>query len=982
MQQKSRWFMFLALFALLFTLAACQITPDPNDGDNTDPGTTPTEPTDINALGNFADGGDAVYMLDINSTNALSLTFDKQMFSFASVMKALDADFSDVNALNITLQGSGTAVLIKLETADGSVAREIQVNANTAQQSFSWDLKDETALLDGLGKILIFAAPGRENEMGSVLISELVFTVAEATGRVVQSGFSDFVRPEPNVYTGQEGSFVLRNFYDGGDGFYTIDEIDGAFVVSYEKPTGANDWAFFSADLQGEFSDFARLVIEFTSTVDIDILFKIEGTAGSTETRVTGLGERQTFTFGLLALLPAQLDNTNKLVIFGAPGGPGSGDITLHSVRFERAEVIINQDWFGLDEGVYTTTENADGSVDVAYDKDDTQAWSVLKLDIPAAYQMLNVLTLTLSGTEGQNFIVKPNDDGSIEQNVTLDASGTITLTFENTGGFENIILFAMPNVGNEKGSFTIASALLDYVAADFDPTFTYDFNNNWTENDSGTYTITTNEDGSVRFAYAIAGFQFVRRNFAVEDVTGLNTMTVVIAGTPGRNVLLKPNDSGALERRVEFESSDPITVTFHADGFNSILMFAEGGATQAFGSFTILEATLSYTYESEIVGNDNYVVTETAEGIFEVDYTKGGNPWEFLNVAFDPAQTQGLNTLTVVLSGTVGESVLLKPNDLGSLEKAVTFTDANPVTEVFTFDSFSRLILFAQPGNGDAAGTFFIHSVTLTYVAPPAASFDATEVIDLNVNHISADEGVYTFTTVATGVQVNYAKGMGQEWSFMRMNLAEGEGSDLNTLVVHLTGGTEGKQVLLKPNDAGPLERWLTFDAQGEAQATIMNNGFTTLLIFAEGGTHSVSGSFIISVAEVRYTVDLLDETWVSLVPNAYMPSVTTAGIALSYAKNAGDDWAAVKIDLENTQGLNTLHVRIEGGVEGLKVLLKPNDLGPLEQMLTFNAQGIIDETLTFTTDITSMIFFVDPGVAPASGSVTFTTFRLSYNE
>jgi hypothetical protein len=137
MQQKSRWFMFLALFALLFTLAACQISPDPNDGDNTDPGTTPTEPTDINALGNFADGGDAVYMLDINSTNALSLTFDKQMFSFASVMKALDADFSDVNALNITLQGSGTAVLIKLETADGSVAREIQVNANTAQQSFS-----------------------------------------------------------------------------------------------------------------------------------------------------------------------------------------------------------------------------------------------------------------------------------------------------------------------------------------------------------------------------------------------------------------------------------------------------------------------------------------------------------------------------------------------------------------------------------------------------------------------------------------------------------------------------------------------------------------------------------------------------------------------------------------------------------------------------------------------------------------------------
>lgn len=977
MQQKLKWFTFISIITLIFTLAACRVTSDPDP----DPDPTPTEPSNINALGGFADGGDEVYTLDINSANALSLTFDKKAFSFASIVKDLDADFSDIQALNITLQGSGTAVLIKLESADGSVGREIQVNANTAQQSFSWDLSDETALLNGLGKILIFAAPGRENETGSVLISELLFTVAEATGQVVQSGFSDFVRPEPNVYTGQEGSFVLGNFYDGGDGFYTVEETNGVFEISYNKPTGSNDWAFFSADLLGNFSDFARLVIEYTSTDAIDLLFKIEGTAGSTETRVTGTGERETFIFDLLSFLPAQLDNTNKLVIFGAPGGPGSGDITLHSVRFERAEVSVNQGWFGLDDGVYTTTENADGSVTVDYDKDPTQGWSVLKLDIPEAYQMLNVLTLTLTGTAGQNFIVKPNDVAALEQNVTLDESGTIDLTFESPEGFFNIIFFAMPNVGDIEGTFTIVSAVLDYEPAEFDPTQVYHFNSSWIENDAGTYTITENEDGSVRFAYAIAGFQFVRRNFAVEEVSGLNTMTLVIAGTPGRNVLVKPNDSGALEKRVEFETADPITVTFHADGFNTLLIFAEGGADQAFGTFTILEATLSYTYEADVVSNDNYVVTEQ-EDFLEVAYDKAGNPWEFLNIAFDLAKSQGLNTLTVALSGVVGESVLLKPNDLGSLERTVDFTDDGIVTEVFTFDSFTRLILFAQPGNGDASGTFLIHSVTLTYVAPEPPAFDATEVINVNANHVSGDEGVYTFTTVADGVQVDYAKGAGQEWSFMRMNLEADAGADLNTMVVRLSGGTAGKQVLLKPNDAGNLERWLTFDAEGKAEATIMNDGFVSLFIFAEGGTANVSGSFIIEIAEVRYTVDLLAETWVALVPGTYTPAVTSAGVVVDYAKNAGDDWAAIKIDLTDTEGLNTLHIRIEDGVEGLKVLLKPNDDGALEQMLTFDAEGIIETTLSFTTTLTSMIFFIDPGVSPASGSVTFTAFRLSYTE
>lgn len=973
MKKIAKLFSLLVVLGLITGLVAC-------GGDDPDPDPDPDPVvTDINALGDFVEGGDGVYTLDINSQNALSLTFDKGEFSFANVNKALEGDFTNINSLGITLQGDGSAVLIKLESSDASIAKEVQVNANATQQSFDWDLSDEADLLADLAKIYVFAAPGKTGVSGSILISELMFTEDAASEGVIESGFTDFVTPDPNTYDGTGDVFNVVNFYDGGEGLYEVTEADGEYTATYNKTEGANVWAFVRADLVGEFSDFARLVFEFTATENVDVLFKMEGTAGNTEIRVTGTGQPQTLTFDLLAMLPAQLDNTDKVVVFGAPGVTGQGSITLHSVQFEKALVDINgMGWAGLDAGVYVPTDNGDGTVTVDYNKVDGNQWSVMVLDIPAEYQMLNVFHLSLTGSEGNNFIIKPNDDGALEQNVTLDATGMVDLEFSNPDGFTKIVLFAYPNVAPISGQFTITKAHLDYVPATFDPTVVVDFNSAWAENDPGTYDVTY-ADGVASILYVNSAYQFMNRSFDVDAVAGLNTMTLTLSGTAGKNVLIKPNDSAALETILEFEETGKeYTLTFIADGFSRVLMFADAG-DGGLGTFYIHEATLSYTYMPEEINDMNgYVLTEGTDGL-DVAFDKGGDGYAFLAVDFDPLLTDGLNTLTVTLIGTAGESVLLKPNDMGALETLVSFTDTEPVTTTITYDSFTKLIMFAMPGDGAATGTFTIVDIAVSYVAP---DFDGTQTLDVNQGWTSLDAGVYTYTDVENGVQVDYDKNETQGWSVGVLEFDAEAAAGFNAMFVHITGGTAGTPILLKPNDDGALETTITLDANGEGSALITNPmGFTKLVLFGEPGTPSVTGSFVLEVVELRYAIDLNQAAgWVSLVDGAYMLTDETAGTQVVYNKNAGDDWAAIKLDLTNTDGLNTLHLIITGGIEGDQVLLKPNDDGALENFLTFDANGEIDVIINFDVTITSMIVFVEPGVAPTSGTVVIETMTLTY--
>ncbi|MCF7932246.1 MAG: hypothetical protein K9K93_03670 [Acholeplasmataceae bacterium] len=830
--------LLLVLFlGLILTIAAC------TDDDDDDPIVIDS----VNVLGEFADGGDGVYTADINSANALAFSFAKSTFAWAAISKDVSADdFSDMKTLNISLTGSGVALLIKLESEDGTLSREVQINANQTVAEFAWDFEGDEAFLEVLGTVLIFAAPGQTEVTGNVLISELEFVKTAAEGNVITDGYSDFVVPDPNIYDGEADTFTVINFYDGGDAVYDITEDGGAYDVTYEKTSDAQHWSYFSADLQGAFSHFAQLVFVMTGEVDQTALLKVEGPQGNKELPVVFDGTEQTFVIDLLQLTESALDALNKIVLFGSQGNIGSGSFTLHSVTFKTARTDVNTGWTNVD-GLYTMTEQADGSVDVEYNKV-ANAWSNIVLAIPEAYQGYNKLEVVIQGTAGQNFIVKPNDNGALEQNITLEDSEPLTLNFSNDG-FTNIVLFAAPGVDDASGTFKIVSVFVDFEPATFDPTFTVDFNSDWQFNANYEFVY---EDGSTTVTYYQSGWDHMYRRFDVAEVAGLNTMTVTILGTAGKKVLVKPNDSGATETWMEFtEENLTQTLVFNFEGgFSSLFLFGEGGEAGAIGTFTILETTLSYTHH--IAGwqsINGYTVVEE-DGVASFDYDKGGNGWAFSRVDFDALEVAGLNTLTLSLTGVVGESVLIKPNDQGALEKTVTFVDENPVTVTVTADHFNTIIIFGQPGDGAAVSSFQIVEATLTYV--PIA-FDPDKVLDINVNHISGDPGIYVFTAGAEGFDVTYDKVAGQEWSFMRMNIDQEEAMGLNTLTLVLSG-TVGKSILIKPNDDGALEQTVTFESEEPVTITVTADQFLSVLMFADPNVAPATGAFTIVSAELSY--------------------------------------------------------------------------------------------------------------------------------
>jgi hypothetical protein len=831
--------LLLVLFlGLILTVSACA---DDDDDD-------PIVVDQINVLGEFADGGDGVYIADINSENALSFSFDKATFAWAAIIKDVsEDDFSDMKTLNIAIQGSGIAVLIKLESADGTISRQVQINANQTVGEFAWDFEGDEAFLEVLGKVLIFAAPGQEATTGTVLISELEFVKTAAEGNVITDGYSDFVVPDPNIYDGEGDTFDVINFYDGGDGVYDVEEVGGTYEVSYDKTTDAQHWSHIRADLQGPFSVFAQLVFVVSGELDQTALLKLEGTQGNKEVPVTFDGTEQTIVMNLLEMTESARDALNKVVIFGAPGNIGTGTFTVHSVQFRTALTDVNMGWTDGD-GAYTVTEQSDGSVDVEYDKAPGQEWNNMQLVIPEAYQGYNKLQVVIQGTDGQNFIIKPNDDAALEQDITLQHDQPYVLDFTNDG-FTNIFLFAMPNVSGVTGTFTIVSVTVDYEAPTFDPTLIIDFNNDWQFNANYEFVY---EGGVTEVAYAQSGWDHMYKQFDVAEVAGLNTMTVTITGMAGRKVLVKPNNAFATETWMEFtEGNLTQTLVFNLDGgFSSLYLFGEGGEAGAIGTFVIEEAVLSYTHQiSGWQSINGYTVTEL-DGVATFDYDKGGAPYAFSRVDFDALEVAGLNTLTMTLTGTVGESVLIKPNDNGALEQTVDFVDENPVTVTVTAESFSTIIIFGQPGDAAAVSSFQVTSATLTYVP---IDFDPDKVLDINMNHISGDPDVYTFTAATEGFDVAYDKIAGQEWSFMRMNVDQEEAMGLNTLTL-VVSGTVGKSILIKPNDDGALEQVVTFEDENPVTVTVTAAQFLSVLIFAEGGTAPATGTFTIISAEVSY--------------------------------------------------------------------------------------------------------------------------------
>ncbi|MDR4969160.1 MAG: hypothetical protein RG740_06040, partial [Acholeplasmataceae bacterium] len=465
-----------------------------------------------------------------------------------------------------------------------------------------------------------------------------------------------------NIYNGIDSEFAVGHWFDGGDVVYTITEADTEYHVEYSKLDGGLEYANMQALIEGDFSNFAKIEFEITGQNAKTVLLKVEGTQGVKEVPVTFDGTRQVIVFDLMTMTPTQLDALNKLVIFAAPGGIGAGEFTIHSVKFLTSDYDANGLWEEVDADTYDITFGE--TTTVAYTKVATQEWAHMRALFDAEdVAGLNTLTIVIKGEVGKEILIKPNDDGAIEQSITFIDTDPVTLTFK-AETFVSIILFAEPNVAPATGTFEIISVTLSYVIpeADFDPTLILDINNNWEENDPDTYDFTYEEDGSVTVDYDKTGWAFMKQTFNAQEVAGLNTMTIVFEGTVGKQIMVKPNDSNALEQWITFTEDPYVLTVFYENGFTNLLIFAEPD-TVAMDSFTIISATLSYSVDInsnwEENDPDTYDFTYEEDGTVTVDYDKTG--WAFMKQTFDAEAVAGMNTMTIVFEGTVGKQIMVK---------------------------------------------------------------------------------------------------------------------------------------------------------------------------------------------------------------------------------------------------------------------------------------------------------------------------------
>ncbi len=149
-------------------------------------------------------------------------------------------------------------------------------------------------------------------------------------------------------------------------------------------------------------------------------------------------------------------------------------------------------------------------------------------------------------------------------------------------------------------------------------------------------------------------------------------------------------------------------------------------------------------------------------------------------------------------------------------------------------------------------------------------------------------DPDTYDFSTVEEALVVDYTKGAGQEWAFMRRNFTTEEAGTYNTLIMTLDGEA-GKSVLVKPNDNGLLEETVTFGAE-PVTIKIHADAFTSVLIFAEPNTASVTGQFTISLAVLTTeTIQPEDPEW-----NGFNMTVTQTetNVTIEYADTPVEWW------------------------------------------------------------------------------------------
>ena len=1006
MKKLSKLFMLLVAVLGLVGLVACGV-----GGTNTpDPKPEPVLP--YNALGAFEDGGDEVYTVLTNTEEELAFSYEKasEALSWAYIYTYVDANakLENYKKLVLTAHGTGT-MLVKLECIDGTESKEVSINIQANATTYDWNLMNDAEYLKSVVRITIFAAPGKAEGVGEIHITNLSFeeTVAGQTGNfIINTGYND-IPTNVNEYNGKDENFDFNAKWSNvNDECYEIeqDEETKEVKVKYNKTAGM-EWSCMASNVKGNFAKFKYVVLVIKGTEGNSVLLKAEGQGVAKEVNHTFDGSVETLVLDISTYTAELKSAIAKIVLFGHPGGEGKGNFTIYQAYMsetspiEVEETIVNEydgvsetfdiskHWYDGGDGVYTVTKS-DAGVVVDYAK--TAEWQFVRAYVRNVSEAFNYVVVEVTGTAGNTIMLKAANGvektftltGDLDQCV-LDISG-----IENKGQLSEFIIFAQPG-SKASGQFVIENA---YYAVEVEgveaPTVNeyteyqeqFDINKYWADNNTGTYTV---EENIISWNKP-AGTEWTTFKTEIVGLTNeFKYLYLVVKGTEGQQILVKPNDNGAYEQWITLSAEEKGYYIAVPEELKVVHIFGAAGQANVEGEVEIVTATLVRSVKvAEDATSVNLMdaLFATADPVYTISdntiaYEKGAYSWAFAKATLVGA-TEGFTSIRLTIKGQAGLQLLVKPNDHWEYE---TWIDLTGEVQTIVLDkvpaSLDSFLIFVAPGVENISGTIEVTEM----VAEKGIQVDGEKLTVAYED--KSDNGFYTITEGAAGVVVDYNITMGG-WFYFLMTPTQGVVENVEKLSLVIEGNV---QILIKPNDNGALEKWVTLEGE-QLVEVVINGNLEKILIFVNPN-NVCEGTLTIKTVNhkvnaptenvyVNGTTFDVNHFWASGDAGEYTFTEEGTKTVVEYHTTGG--WKFFSNPIKGvTNQFNHLKVTLVSDKDVL-VTLKPADNGAYERHINLVAGQQVTYYLAIPENMTKIVGFIAGDQNGATGTVEFVEMTL----
>ncbi len=1005
--------LFIALIAIMsvFGLASCQ------KNEKTDP---------YNALGEFIVGDETnVYSFAANTTELVDFDYTKnedETHRNAYIKKAIsNKNLSNYKKLVITLNGMGDA---KIELVAGETTLSVSLNVIDTASTYEWNLMPHKDILKSVTEIRVYAAAGRVKTSGQVAISKLTFDTAVADGFIIQTDF-DNVPNSINEYDGVSETFDFNAKWaeNGEDGVYTIQQNAETkeVTVDYRKQEG-NSWSCIQSQVRGRFTKFNFVVVVAQGNAGKKFLIKAEGTGVAKETNETFDGTKQTFVLDIRSLTDDQKNAIAKIVLFGSPNAIQDGSFTIYEAYMSETSPIeieeivknkyngtddefdISNNWYDGSDKVYTVEKVTDG-LKVTFTKKDN--YSTLKSYLEGDLSKFKYYVVEASSTNETSIMIKAAD-GCESQTVKLGTDKQVIFIdvskVANLSTLSEVIIFGNPGSTNA-GEFTIHKAYFanEVKGIEMPTTNTYDkfyesfdINHYWTDNNTGTYTVT--EDGSKTVVNYTkhSSCEWTTFKTTIENLTNeFKYIKLVVKGT-GTQILVKPNNDSAYEKWVDLTGEEQTVYAAIPANMTEMHLFCEPGkAGGETGTLEIIEATLvrDVMVEDKTIDVVNsfytqdvssYTISAATQGI-KVDYTVEAGGWPTIRTIIN-GQNTDITAIKLVFKGVSGKQILVKLNDNNAYESWVDLTGEEQEL-VLTGDKLAspltKILIFIAPNpTEEVTGTFELKSVELS-------KEEETTPIVGSYSDCSNNE-YYQITENTEGTEVSVEYDVAQAgWYFFKLTLDE-KLTNVDKLYMTFKSSNDVR-ILVKPNDNGSLQEYVNVTTTDVTFTKAISGDLETILIFVSPEVAGANGNLTITKVGVTFVEGPVtneytsgesfnvNRNWHDGGDEVY--DVTMSGTDTVVTFDKGDfEWSTAKVLISGvTNEFNYLVIKATG-TAGLVLKFKSvSDSNNKEYDITLT-ETEKDFYIPIVENLKEILVFAAPGQKNATGTFTIKSADLKY--